>query len=181
MWHALAPRSHELIVARWPQPDARAIDPDAAAEIEWLIRLVGEVRSSRTELNVPPGARLPFAVDGAGAATAARLERNAGIIARLARIEPGTVSGGTAQVVVEEGPVGGPRSAVRRWACTGRGRWRPAGGPGGLLGGRGWAGARGGAGGRGWAAARAAPACGRATAGLCAAGARGLARCWGLL
>ena len=102
LWHALAPRSHDLIVAHWPMPDARAIDPEAAAEIDWLIRLVGEVRSSRTELNVPPGARLPFAVDDAGAVTAARLERNAATIARLARIGPGEVSGGTAQVVVDE-------------------------------------------------------------------------------
>jgi valyl-tRNA synthetase len=102
LWHALAPRESELIVARWPMLDARAIDPEAAAEIDWLIRLVSEVRSSRTELNVPPGARLPFAVDGAGAETATRLERHAATIARLARIEPGAVSGGTAQVVVDE-------------------------------------------------------------------------------
>ncbi|WP_375288498.1 valine--tRNA ligase [Sphingomonas sp.] len=102
LWHALAERDNDLIVAHWPMPDARAIDPEAAAEIDWLIRLVGEVRSSRTELNVPPGARLPFAVDGASAATAERLARNVATVARLARIEPGEVSGGTAQVVVDE-------------------------------------------------------------------------------
>ena len=102
LWHALAPRAHELIVARWPMADARAIDPAAGQEIDWLIRLVSEVRSSRTELNVPPGARLPYAVADAGADTTARLERNAATIARLARIEPGAVTGGSAQVVVDE-------------------------------------------------------------------------------
>ncbi len=102
LWHALAPRTHDLIVAHWPMADARAIDPAAAQEIDWLIRLVSEVRSSRTELNVPPGARLPYAVADAGAETSARLERNAATIARLARIEPGEVSGGSAQVVVDE-------------------------------------------------------------------------------
>ena len=102
LWHALAPREHDLIVAHWPMADARAIDPAAAQEIDWLIRLVSEVRSSRTELNVPPGARLPYAVADAGAETQARLQRNAATIARLARIDPGDVSGGTAQVVVDE-------------------------------------------------------------------------------
>ena len=102
LWHALAPREHDLIVAHWPMADARAIDPAAAQEIDWLIRLVSEVRSSRTELNVPPGARLPYAVADANHETQARLERNAPTIARLARIDPGEVSGGTAQVVVDE-------------------------------------------------------------------------------
>lgn len=102
LWHALSPREHELIVAKWPMADARAIDPAAANEVDWLIRLVSEVRSSRTELNVPPGARLPYAVADAGAETAARLARNAATIARLARIEPGEVTGGSAQVVVDE-------------------------------------------------------------------------------
>ncbi|MFL0412759.1 valine--tRNA ligase [uncultured Sphingomonas sp.] len=102
LWHALAPRDHDLIVAHWPMADARAIDPAAAQEIDWLIRLVSEVRSSRTELNVPPGARLPYAVADANADTQARLARNAATIARLARIDPGEVSGGTAQVVVDE-------------------------------------------------------------------------------
>ncbi|MDF2604389.1 valine--tRNA ligase [Sphingomonas sp.] len=102
LWHALAPRDHDLIVAHWPMADARAIDPAAAQEIDWLIRLVSEVRSSRTELNVPPGARLPYAVADANGETGARLQRNAATIARLARIDPGEVSGGTAQVVVDE-------------------------------------------------------------------------------
>ena len=102
LWHALAERQHDLIVAQWPMPDARAIDPAAKAEVDWLVALVGEVRSSRTELNVPPGARLAYAVDGADAGTVERLARNAATVARLARIEPGPVAGGTAQVVVGE-------------------------------------------------------------------------------
>ncbi|SEJ32863.1 valyl-tRNA synthetase [Sphingomonas sp. OV641] len=102
LWHALAPREHDLIVAQWPMADARAIDPAAGQEIDWLIRLVSEVRSSRTDLNVPPGARLPYAVADAKEETQARLTRNAATIARLARIDPGEVSGGTAQVVVDE-------------------------------------------------------------------------------
>ena len=102
LWGALKPGRSELIVAKWPMADARALDPAADAEIEWLIRLVSEVRAARTELNVPPGARLPFAVAGAGVETRARVDRNAAIIGRLARIEEQVAIGGEAQVVVDE-------------------------------------------------------------------------------
>jgi len=104
LWHALAPRGHELIVAEWPHADARALDPAATAEVEWLIRLVGEVRTARTELNVPPGARLPLHVRDAGETTRLRLDRQAAVLARLARVDlaEGEASGGAAQVVVDE-------------------------------------------------------------------------------
>ena len=109
LWHALAspahPRPYELILASWPMPDARALDPEAGPEIDWLIRLVSGIRAARSELGVPPAAKLSLHVREAGAATEARLERNQAAIKRLARIE--TISsepssGGAAQVVVDE-------------------------------------------------------------------------------
>ena len=102
LWHALGERPYDLIVAKWPLADARAIDPEAVREIDWLIRLVSEVRTARTELNVPPGARVPFAVADPSAETERRLAANAAAIARLARIEPSATPGGQAQIVVDE-------------------------------------------------------------------------------
>jgi valyl-tRNA synthetase len=104
LWSKLGARDYDLIVAKWPIADARAIDPEAGREIDWLIRLVSEVRSSRTELNVPPGARLPVHLRDASAETLARFERLAPAIARLARIDraEGDVVGGAAQVVLDE-------------------------------------------------------------------------------
>jgi valyl-tRNA synthetase len=102
LWHALGERPYDLIVAKWPIADARAIDPEAAKEIDWLIRLVSEVRTARTELNVPPSARVPFAVSDASAETERRLDANAAVLARLARIERSTAPGGQAQIVVDE-------------------------------------------------------------------------------
>jgi valyl-tRNA synthetase len=104
LWHAMGPRENDLIVAKWPMADARAIDPAASTEIDWLIRLVGEVRGARTELNVPPGARLTAHVRDAGPETRARLASQAAVIARLARINVavGEAQGSALQVVVDE-------------------------------------------------------------------------------
>ena len=109
LWHALAspahPREHDLIVAHWPMADARAIDPEASKEIDWLIRLVSEVRAARNELNVSPGARMPFHVRDADPATLERLARQSAAIARLARIDRvagNAPSAGAVQVVIDE-------------------------------------------------------------------------------
>ncbi|MBB4084715.1 valine--tRNA ligase [Sphingomonas carotinifaciens] len=105
LWHAMGSRDHDLIVAQWPMADARALDPEAEREIDWLIRLVGDIRAARTELNVPPGARLPLHVRDAHDDTLARLDRQASVLARLARVdraEGDAASGGAAQVVVDE-------------------------------------------------------------------------------
>jgi valyl-tRNA synthetase len=61
LWHALGDRPYDLIVAKWPIADAREIDPDAAREIEWVIKLISDVRSARTDLNIPPSSK-PAAV-----------------------------------------------------------------------------------------------------------------------
>jgi valyl-tRNA synthetase len=105
LWNALGERPYELILAKWPMPDARALDPEAGPEIDWLIRLVSGIRAARAELNVPPGAKLPLLVRDAAAGTRERLARNAAALQRLARIESigeGEIAGGAAQVVVDE-------------------------------------------------------------------------------
>jgi len=114
LWSKMGPREHELIVARWPMADARALDPEAAKEIDWLIRLVSEIRAARTELNVPPGARLPLYLRDASALTGERLARQEAALARLARVDQAAgeePEGGTLQIVVDEAtyvlPLGG--------------------------------------------------------------------------
>ena len=101
LWHKLGARDADLVLARWPVADALPADAAASADIEWLIGLVSEVRSARTELNVPPGAKLGYVVEGADAATQARLAGNASALERLARIVPATTapSGGRLQLV----------------------------------------------------------------------------------
>lgn len=102
LWNANE-RPYELIVAKWPAPEAQR-DPLAKAEIEWLIELVSEIRSARTELNVPPSAKLHLFAANASEDTAGRLGRMHAMLSRLARLESIQLSpfdgAGAAQVVV---------------------------------------------------------------------------------
>lgn len=105
LWNAMGERPYPLILAKWPMPDARALDPGVGAEIDWLIRLVSGVRAARAELNVPPGARLKLHLRDAASATLERLARHGAAVQRLARAEldgEAPPAGGAAQVVVDE-------------------------------------------------------------------------------
>jgi valyl-tRNA synthetase len=108
-------RPYELIVAKWPEPKAQ-VDPYAKAELDWLVRLVSEVRSARTELNVPPSAKLHLFAADASDETADRLDRNHAILSRLARLESIQLSAftgqGAAQVLVDEATFALPLEGV---------------------------------------------------------------------
>ena len=84
LWSKVGPRDYDLIVAKWPMADARAIDPTAAQEVEWLIRFVQEVRSVRTDLGVSPSAKLDLVVTTID--NPARFMMNLPLIKRLARL-----------------------------------------------------------------------------------------------
>jgi valyl-tRNA synthetase len=87
LWEDFGEPGGMLISARWPQlPDAW-VDAEAGGEIGWLIDLVTQVRSVRAEMNVPPGARIPLTLTGAGEATLARLARHRDLITSLARLK----------------------------------------------------------------------------------------------
>ncbi|BAV64822.1 valine--tRNA ligase [Sphingobium cloacae] len=105
LWHAMGDRQSDLIVAQWPQA-LYAVDSDAQAEIDWLIRLVSAIRAARTELNVPPGAKMRAVVRDASEETRRRLDRQGAALARLARVESLSFGeqqeGGAAQIVVDE-------------------------------------------------------------------------------
>jgi valyl-tRNA synthetase len=103
LWHAQGTRGHDLITASWPKVSIQA--DEASAEIAWLIELVSAIRSARTELNVPPGAKLALHAPEADSALQARLGRHGMALERLARVDnvsfAAAPAGGTAQLVVE--------------------------------------------------------------------------------
>jgi valyl-tRNA synthetase len=90
LWGALSDPAHPradypLITAKWPEPGA-GIDAEAKREVEWLIALVGNLRTAKNELGLAPGARLDAYLPDPSAATRSIVERNGAAIDRLARL-----------------------------------------------------------------------------------------------
>ncbi|MBN9361178.1 MULTISPECIES: valine--tRNA ligase [unclassified Devosia] len=79
-------REKLLIISEWPQL-AGLEDPEAQAELDWLVSLISGIRSVRQEMNVPAGAKVKLLVVGAGETTGTRVEANLSALTRLARLE----------------------------------------------------------------------------------------------
>ncbi len=76
-------RESLLALSHWPEHKG-LLDPEAEAEIGWLIDLVTAIRSVRAEMNIV--AEMPAVLIGVSAATAARAGRWNEVIRRLARL-----------------------------------------------------------------------------------------------
>jgi valyl-tRNA synthetase len=104
LWQRTQADRGMLAVSRWPALQFE--DEAAAAEINWLVSLISEIRSVRSEMNVPAGAQVPVAVSGANDVTKARLKAHDTVIRRLARAESVEilphVLAGAVQLVVGE-------------------------------------------------------------------------------
>jgi len=106
-----------LIRAPWPQASAVAEPEAARAELDWVVRLVSEVRTARSEMNVAPSALAPILLRDAGPATLARAAAWTDSIRRMARATEiraldGPMPPGSAQVVVDEATVVLPLAGI---------------------------------------------------------------------
>ena len=115
LWNQTGERSTQLITADWPQLDGLE-NADAAAEMDWLIDLITDIRRLRAEMNVPAGAKLALIAVGADAETQARLERHEALITRMARLADiglsDTVPPASAQAVIGETTIALPLEGV---------------------------------------------------------------------
>ncbi|MGH6814281.1 MAG: valine--tRNA ligase, partial [Hyphomicrobiaceae bacterium] len=76
------------LLALSPWPALSGLDhAESVEEIGWLLQVVSEVRSVRSEMNVPAAARIPLIVVGAAKEIRARTLRHEETIKRLARID----------------------------------------------------------------------------------------------
>jgi len=110
------PRDSLLIEAFWPDLKSLPANDDAIAEMHWIIDLVSGVRSIRSEMNVPPSAKIALVLKDASASSRARLKSNLDSIltlARLASAEPAdALPPGSAQFVLGEATVALPLGDV---------------------------------------------------------------------
>ncbi|KPP88096.1 valine--tRNA ligase [Erythrobacter sp. HL-111] len=114
LWHSQAEisggkRPYELIVAKWPEPEAE-VSKAATDAIDWVIDLTTNVRSAKNELGIAPGAKLAAFVPSPSDLAASTIERSSAAIERLARLTPVTVGeapqGPAMQVTAQAGSEG---------------------------------------------------------------------------
>jgi valyl-tRNA synthetase len=96
-----------LIGTSWPEPVAVPDAQQARDELDWVVRLIGQVRSVRAEMNVPPSKPSPVLLQGASEEAMGRVGRWMDAIRRLARASDvslliGDVPKESAQAVLDE-------------------------------------------------------------------------------
>ncbi|WP_033069962.1 valine--tRNA ligase [Thalassospira australica] len=79
-------RAKMLISEGYPKFDEALIDRAAEAEVDLAIRLIGNIRGVRSEMNVPPGAEVPIYLVDATDAMKAAVSAQEAQVKRLARV-----------------------------------------------------------------------------------------------
>jgi valyl-tRNA synthetase len=111
LWHRMGYGTEfSLIRAAWPEAAVVQGAAEARAELDWVVRLVNEVRTVRSEMNVAPSITVPLLLSGASGESMARAGRWSDAIRRMARAtEIRAVEGdppkGVVQAVVGEATV----------------------------------------------------------------------------
>ena len=89
-----------LLESDWPaygrgQTDSQYVDRDAVEEMQWLVNLVTELRSRRSEFNVPPSAPTPLSFFEVTQKVEDRIRRHEVILKKLGKISDLTLSSNT--------------------------------------------------------------------------------------
>jgi len=79
-------RDDLLALSQWPALDG-LVERDAVDEVNWAVALISEIRSVRTEMSVPAGAKVPLVIVGASDVIRERVRRNDETLRRMARLD----------------------------------------------------------------------------------------------
>ena len=82
-----------LMQQSWPVLSEEMVDDATAAEMDWVIRLITGIRSVRSEMNVPGGAKIPAMIDGMDDRSRGWLSIHENLVIRLARLQAIDVDG----------------------------------------------------------------------------------------
>ena len=87
LWSKITHREKPLIHTDWPDYSvSNLLDQDADHEIAWVINLIEQIRSVRSELGVPPAAKVPLVQIQLDKRGVSALNRNSALIERLSRL-----------------------------------------------------------------------------------------------
>ena len=87
LWGQTGQRAKLLVHTDWPKLPLTLVDAAADAEMAWVIGLIEEIRSARTQMHVPVGLKLDIVATEMDKAATKAFARNEVLIKRLARIE----------------------------------------------------------------------------------------------
>ncbi|MBL8642007.1 MAG: valine--tRNA ligase [Alphaproteobacteria bacterium] len=103
---AVRPKDQLLMGQKWPDYASDLYQAESAVEIEWLIKTITEIRSVRSDMNVPAAAKVRMLVKDASFITVEYLKKYDEILRRMARLESVEVSNdvpkGSIQTIVGE-------------------------------------------------------------------------------
>ena len=94
-----------LLTSSWPEISSETHDPTASAEMEWVVEAISALRALRTEMGVPPAARIPLLLKDAEPLATERIQHHREHFGRLSRVDgfesvPSVPAGGV-QVIVD--------------------------------------------------------------------------------
>ncbi len=87
LWGTVHGARNMLAVSDWPTYGDDLIDPAADAEMNWVIDLIESIRSSRAEVHVPAGLKIPMVQVELDAAGKTAWVNNEAMIMKLARLD----------------------------------------------------------------------------------------------
>ncbi|MEQ9683246.1 MAG: valine--tRNA ligase, partial [Rhodospirillales bacterium] len=103
LWQTRAERAQPLITTPWPEYDAALVDATVNAEMDWVVRLISQIRAVRSEMNVPPKAKIPMLLKDGDAAAQAALATHRDLILRLAGLsDAGVLTGEVPKGAVQD-------------------------------------------------------------------------------
>ncbi len=76
-----------LLSSTWPTYAASSIKKEADNEIAWLQKAISTIRSVRSDMNVPAGAKIALMIQDANTATKSRVTTYEAILKQMARLE----------------------------------------------------------------------------------------------
>ena len=118
IWQHVSPKlghaaGQFIATQRYPQASDIAVDPTAAAEVQWLKDVLMGVRRIRGEMNIAPSKAIPLLFTGGDAEDARRVAKFAAQIAFLARAEsPRFLAAGEAEPAAAAAIVGSLRVLI---------------------------------------------------------------------
>jgi valyl-tRNA synthetase len=92
----------EAVLALSPWPTLSYENDEAAANLNWVIDLISQTRSVRSEMNIAPGAKLSAVLVGANEATRSRLASQKGVLERVGRFEAITLADAAPEASIQQ-------------------------------------------------------------------------------